>query len=94
MLGSGQRTGFQTKTIRKAVLAVTAAAIIASSMTMLAGARALPAQATFADRFVMAVAAPADCTVQAWPYFDSRCLRRDDNKPIHPVRMIAIDRVN
>jgi hypothetical protein len=76
----------------KLALAVGAAAIVASSMTVFAGARDLARPATFAERFVVPVAA-AECSLQNWPYIDNRCLQRQDGAPVRPVRVIAVDRV-
>jgi hypothetical protein len=88
----GWKAAFHPKTVHiapKIALAAGAAAVIASSMTVFAGARDLSPRATFAERF--AVAGP-DCAVQNWPYIDSRCLRRQDGAPIRPIRIVAIDR--
>jgi hypothetical protein len=76
----------------KLALALGAAAIVASSMTVFAGARDLAKPVTFAERFVVPAAAP-DCSLQNWPYIDSRCLRRQDGTPARSIRVIAVDRV-
>jgi hypothetical protein len=96
MVGFGEQAAFRAMVAPyapKIALAVGAAAIIASSMTVFAGARDLTPRATFAERFVIPTAA-ADCTLQGWPYFDNRCLHRQDGAPARPVRIIAIDRVS
>ena len=94
MVGRGQWAEFRLEKrpiMPKIVLAIAGAALAASSMTVFAGARDIAPRATFADRFVIAVASP-DCSLQGWPYLDTRCLHRQDGAPARPVRIIAIDR--
>lgn len=85
--------------ILKAVSAVAAAALGAAIVLALPGfspeveART-PAPVVKSDRLDIALAAPT-CAEQAWPYYQSNCLR-DRNQPsgqARTVRLVTTDRV-
>lgn len=78
--------------VSKILLGAVAAASIAGSMTVFAGAHGIGGPpATFADRFAMTASA-ADCSGPGWPYFAPGCLRHADGSPARAVRVISLDR--
>lgn len=83
-----------TSLASKMTAEIVTAAIIAAAVTALTGGSHSPrppaSRSTVVERFI-GNTGPSACGERAWPYLAPNCLRRLDNKPIGPVRIIAMN---